>query len=61
MTYEEIYKLRNTCIDEDDLEEIRASKCCSSIEKIGSSPYEPKEFYRIYFWNEEDIEVAVIE
>lgn len=61
MTYEEIYKLRNTCIDEDDLEEIRASKCCSSIEKIGSSPYEAKEFYRIYFWNEEDIEVAVIE
>lgn len=61
MTYEEIYKSRSTCIDEEELEEIRNSKCCSGVEKIGSSPYEPKEFYKIYFWNEEDIEVAVVE
>ncbi len=60
MTYEEIYKLRNSCITEEELEDIESSSCCYRVEKIGSSPYEPKEFYKIIFWEEDDIEVAVV-
>lgn len=52
MTYEEIYKLRNTCITEEDLEEIRESSCCYRVEKNGSSPYLPMEYYKIIFWKE---------
>ena len=61
MTYEEIYNLRNSCISEEELEEIRLSRCCDKVEKSGSSPYQPMEYYRIIFWEEEDIEVAVVE
>lgn len=60
MTYDEIYNLRNSCIDEEELEEIKSSKCCNEVKYIGSSPYEPKEYYIISFWEEEDIEVAVV-
>ena len=60
MTYDEIYRLRNSCIDEEDLEEIKASKCCAGEKCIGSSSYEPKEYYIISFLKEEDIEVAVV-
>lgn len=60
MTYEEIYNLRNSCITEEELEEIRLSRCCYKVERSGSSPYQPMEYYRIVFWEEEDIEVAVI-
>ncbi|WP_302162570.1 hypothetical protein [uncultured Fusobacterium sp.] len=61
MTYEEIYKLRNSCITEEELEEIRESSCCYKIEKNGNSPYLPMEYYKIIFWKEEDIEVAVVQ
>lgn len=60
MTYDEIYRLRNSCIDEEELEEIKTSKCCAGVKCIGSSQYEPKEYYIISFWKEEDIEVAVV-
>lgn len=60
MTYEEIYSLRNSCITEEELEDIKSSSCCYRVEKIGSSPYEPKDFYKIIFWEEDDIEVAVV-
>ena len=60
MTYEEIYSLRNSCITEEELEYIKSSSCCYIVEKIRSSPYEPKEFYKILFWEEDDIEVAVV-
>lgn len=49
MTYEEIYNLRNSCISEEELEEIRLSRCCYKVEKSGSSPYQPMEYYRIVF------------
>jgi hypothetical protein len=61
MTYKEIYNLRNSCITREELEEIESSICCYRVEKFGSSPYEPKEYYKIIFWEEEEIEVAVVE
>lgn len=60
MTYEEIYRLRNSCITEEDLEEIRFSRCCYKVEKNGSSPYLPMEYYRVIFWEGEEIEVTVV-
>lgn len=60
MTYDEIYRLRNSCITEEDLEEIRQSSCCFRVEKSGSSSYLPMEYYRIIFWEEEEIEVTVV-
>jgi hypothetical protein len=44
----------------DFIEEIKASKCCAGVKCIGSSSYEPKEYYIISFLKEEDIEVAVV-
>lgn len=60
MTYNEIYNLRNSCISEEELEEIRFSSCCYKVERSGASPYLPMEYYKIIFWDDDEIEVAVM-